>query len=274
MEINWDDDATPTNRQRTQRILLTVAIVPWLVIIAVFITQRSAPAPTMQPSATVNEPATDNMQVDRLDPPQTTQPAPTASPAAPLEPTPVALEASQRTAVEAFALMMASEYLHDPTWRPDDLTIEQLAIEQIDLTSPSVVIVIVVAQYRTATKTGLFRIAVPVVPNEFGDLSALPLYPIPSDPDPISLPDLSHLTPLTDHEPALDALKAAGFGDITALELLGAPDWPALAVITYRTSNGDTELAVLLHETADGYVVAGSTPNKKVHTGPLNKVLR
>lgn len=274
MEINWDDDPTPTNRQRTQRILLTVAIVPWLVIIAVFITQRSAPAPTMQPHANIDETAIEGTNVDRLDPPPVMPPAPTAPPEALLEPATIALPAAQRTAIEAFALMMASEFLHDPTWRPNDLAVEQLAIGQVDLTSPSVVIVIVLAKYRTATSTGIFRIAVPVVPNDFGDLSALPLYPIPSEQDPISVPDLSHLVPLTNHESALDALKAAGFGDITAIELLGAPGWPVLALITHRTSNGDSELAVLLHETADGYVVAGSTSNKKGHTERIGEVLR
>jgi len=274
MEINWDDDATSTNRQRTQRILFTVAIVPWLIIVVVLITQRSAPTPTMQPYATVDETSAAIRSNDSLESPQATKPAPPGPTESPPEPTTVALESPQRTEIEAFALMMASEYLRDPTWSPNGLAVEQLAVEQVDLTSPSVVIVTVLAKYRTATETGMFRIVVPVVPNEFGELSVLPLYPIPSIPNSLSLPDLSHLTPLASRKPALAALKAAGFVNITALDLLGAPGWPALAVITHRTADGDNELAVLLHETADGYVVAGSATGNDSQPGRISEVLR
>lgn len=274
MEINWDDNEIPTNRQRTQRVLVTVAIVPWLIIIAVLITQRSTPTPPLQPHATVDETAADNTSDGHGEPPPATGPALTTPASAPPEPTTVTPGLPRRTEIKARALMLASEYLRDPTWSPDDLTVEQLAVEHVDPTSPSVVIVTVVANYRTPTKTGMFRIAVPVVPDKSGDLSVLPLYPLPSPPDTADLPDLSHLTPLASHEPALAALEAAGYEDITALDLLGAPGWPALAVITQRMPNGDNELAVLLHETADGYVVAGSQTGQKADDERLSEVPR
>lgn len=263
MQINWDEETAPTNRKRTQHVLLIVATVPLLIIIAVLFTQRSTPNPVLTSApATSSQTPTSNVDGHHLPVPEIPLP-PLPNPVpAPTEPMLSEQELFQRTAIEGFAVMLASGYVRSPSWLDKDLVIEQIAVEQIDTTSPSVTIVTVMVSYRSPTDSGIFRLAVPIIPNDVGGLSVLPIYPIPGHPSFHDLPNLDHLTPLNALEPARAALDAAGFSDITDVALLGAPGWPTFAFVTLHLPNGPQEIVVLLHETNGGYAVAGLGANK------------
>lgn len=275
MEINWDEELAPNNRQRTQRILLAVAIVPWAIIIAVFFTQRTTTTETLVPQPTPTHQETTEPRADQgFETAPEPAPAPTPLVQAPILSSSPADEHSQRMQIESFALVMASQHMRDPSHNPAGHVIEQIAVEGIDTTSPTVTVVTVIANYRTATESGLYRMAIPVVPKPSGGFTLLPIYPLLAGPFVYETPDIDHLISLDTQEPARKALHAAGFTDITDLEVFGAAGWPTMALVTMSLPDGDEQFVVLLHDTADGYVVAGDDFTKPAITEALSEVLR
>ncbi len=251
MEIAWDDDPTPTNRKRTQRILFAVAIVPWFIIIAVFLLQRESPQspPTtlayesLTPAPTHDLTETPPAPIDQNLPPSLTQPV-----------APTVPHASSERSLEAFALILAARHLRSID---AGYAFEQIVIETVDTTSPAMTIVTVLASYHAGTSIELIRLAIPIALDN-GQIVATPPYLLPVEHMDIILPDLHQFGAIASHDLIADALRRAGFADPVIHSAFDAPNWPALVAVTVQQDDGMyTDMVVFLHATADGYVVAG-----------------
>jgi len=266
MEITWQDEEASPSGQRTKRILLAAAILPWLIVIAVLLTPRSAATTSVQPPTEPVHPAIPqpDTAIPNLPPVYS---APSLAPV--IQPS-----LAHRAEIEALALLIASEYLRSPEQAFEDMVFEQLVVEAVDTTSPSVAIVAVLAQFRTVEGTAILRLAVPVGTGQTSVARSLPPYQLPGNYIGTQLPDVDQLTQVSSHTAADKALSAAGYQNADVVRFFIAPGWPALAVVSIDTPIGPQETIVLLHDTGDGYVVAGASPTAIQPTGELTEVFR
>lgn len=272
MELTFDDEQpTRPNRRLTVRVLLGAAVIPWLIILIIMAGQPNKP--TAAPASELE---------------YTEASAETSEPRAPqqivVEPTPSVdyhgVQTSQHgsfvhpehTQVAAYALIIARNFLHEVVLRSSTQNIEQIAIEQIDTTSDALTVATVLANIRAADQLLLVRVAVPLTIDEAGDAFSLEPYLLPNLPS-IDVVDLDGLHPVTTVTPIYDALRVAGYSDVTVHSAATATGWPVLAAVTIDDYSAPYETILVLHDTGNGLSLAGKPQLPRI-TGPTGLVNR
>lgn len=268
--VDWTQDEP---RRPRRLALLLVAAVPWLVLLLVLLRPAADGAGAQEADAPTPAPSEPDAA------PSTTMPAtnPTDPPAA------YARVFGQAQSPEqvagAVAVIVARAHLGtagpapviegvEPG--PPGRYVEHVVVEAIDMPGPGAAVVTVVAVVLTASQdqydgVELVRLGVPVV---FDGSRAAPA----GQPWPLPGPDLSPgtLAPPPDDDPAsttaaTEALTAAGYRDITDLQVASGDGWPL--VVAFRgiaAHDAEPRTHVLwLRRHLDRLIVAG-TPQEQI----------
>lgn len=264
--VGWTQDEP---RRPRRFALLLVAAVPWLVLLLVLL-----------------RPAADGAGAQEVDVPSPAASDPTPAPSAPqtatestdVPATYARVYGQARTPAEvagAVAVIVARAHLGtagpalviegvEPG--PPGRYVEHVVVEGLDMPSPGAAVVTVVAVVLTATQdqydgVELVRLGVPVV---FDGDRAAPA----GQPWQLPGPELSPgtLAPTPDDDPtsaaaATETLTAAGYRDITDLQIASGDGWPLVVAFTGIAADETAPRAhvLWLRRHLDRLIVAGTT---------------
>lgn len=279
----WDafDEPDPPGRSRR---LLALAAIPWLVVAVLMVrtfggtgTPNATPGTTPGPTPTGQTPtAAGSGPV-----PAATLPTPATTPSSGAGQEPVALRFGARAApgpadAASVATVVARTWLGAIGPEPEldvgaadgpPVYVDHLAVEAVDIPTPDTAVVTVVAVVMEAdqgsyTSARVVRVGVPIALDEVGAHPAGEPWWLPAPdlaPRPVSW------TPVDDPDAlarAGAALGAAGYGEVSVLELATSPTWPLRATVTAVAPGAEVahEHVIWLRDHLGDLVVAGALP--------------
>jgi hypothetical protein len=290
-----DEDADRSERR--QRRLLVVAVAPWLIVLALVLSDRAPGTPAGEPGAhaeagtsqagggpaaqpdLADELSSHHQADGELPAPQAGRPEPDARtriPGSIFDPASSAVSSRDPDprGAAALAIVIARAWLTDvsprlplPGIEPagGDRYAEHLVVEAVESPSSDAAVATVLAvllEEGDPLSTRVKRIAVPLALDPDGIRPGGQPWWLP--PPDLTVRDL-RTTPVDDpvaFAAATDALTRAGYLDVVVESLSASPGWPTRAIVRAMTPDGEQVAGpIWLRRHADGYAVAGTTPS-------------